>query len=153
MIQTGVPITFRDAKKFASMANSLYLKETPRRRAEFERFALKLVDKSLPSIANRLSNQGTAMGAANVFKMSFKVRKDIAKAISTRSKLNDYLYPKIDFMYAYKNSEDAKFSLKGQTFSSIMKHLAVHSHAIMNHQGAIAVEIYSAIEARVGNML
>ena len=153
MLQTGVPITFRDAKKFATMAKSTYLNETPRKRANFERFALKLVDKSLPSIILHHIGEQAADVAKNTYSISFSDCLHIAKEIAQRSSDNDYLYPKINYMYDYMNSNEAKFSLKGQTLSSVMKHFGVHSHAIMNHQGAIACEIYSQIRVRVSNML
>jgi len=169
MQKTGNPITFRDANTFYNKAvkaqrtqsdwmsrPTQFGKESGRgasrrhmravnAQANLQNFSMKLLDKVAPQAFADLETKPFA------FTKQFKI--EVASSIAMRvipgTDLDQGLINAVNFMSDYKNSDEIKFSLKGQTFSSVWKHFDMRSHALFNHQGSVAANIYLAIKEKV----
>jgi len=166
MQKTFVPITFRDATKFCDKAKQVQLRaRDPKSKRDFNKmycakknlyaFSEKLVAKSAPEVFMRLQESKFAglSSGVNTSQLTAKDYSNIARNISDVVVYPSNLKSEIDFLSEYKNSEEAKFSLKGQTFSSIMEHFVIRSHALMNHQGRIAAAIFDAIRTDIEKLI
>jgi hypothetical protein len=114
--------------------------------ASLQNFSMKLVEKSVPQVFSDLLIEPVPISKQDVINISASLA--MAVLPGTDNGWNNLLNG-INNMSDYKKSEDAKFSLKGQTFSSVVKHFSMRSHAIFNHQGAVAGNIYWTIREKV----
>ncbi|GEM_PF-2290291 len=163
MQQTGVPITFRNASKFYRLAT-----KTKERRNEYNYsngdtesargkflsekkrlgiFTRKLVEKSVPAILKETEQRRATPS------------EDVDKIVETIVFQTNYsmhgisgIWQALERMRDYKNSQEAKVSFRGQTFSSFMESLNFRSHALSNHQGVLAAAVYSEIKEHVEKM-
>jgi len=159
MQKTGNPITFRDAAKFYSKVQKLERAQGGVRiwhaNERLLELSEKLVKKAVPAVFNGHRSNGFFhfQNGAEHIEITARDCHAIAMYISNLSSDTPDLNSRIDNLKAYKNSEEAKFSLKGQTFSSVWKHIEMRSHALFNHQGAIAVEIFAEIKKQVDKLI
>ena len=168
MQKTGNPITFRDANIFYNKAVKYQRKHSDwmskptdfghesgrgaKRRhlaatnakADLQKFSMKLVEKSVPQVFSDLLIEPLPINKQDVINISASLTMEVLPGTDNRWNILNG----INNMSDYKKSEEAKFSLKGQTLSSVMKHFSMKSHAIFNHQGAIAGDIYWTIREK-----
>jgi hypothetical protein len=160
-MQQPSPITFRDAVKFSKMANRMQFceinpktsrdfKNLNEARASLQEFSEKLVNKSAPErlkYHKKTEFFRLPVGADKV-QLSALDYQTIATKLSNVSD-NQLLCDIINDLNKYKKSDEAKFSLKGQTFSSVWDHFAINSHTIATYQGRIAQLIYETISNKI----
>ena len=169
MIATGIPVTFRDGAKFAKLGTKVQGIESKfianggaggyqklrRARNEFREFSEKLVEKSVPEIMKGYREDKTSkLYSGGLAEIDAQDCRMIAESITNRDKPgNEFIYKLIGNVDKYKNGEDAKFSLRGQTLSSILDHFATKSKVLMNYQGNLAQMIFDGIKANVAQRL
>jgi len=157
MQQTNCPITFCDAAKFSRL-EAKASRNGPDSRAAFRlrKFSLKLVEKSVPEIISR-NTESYHLPPSTIRKYMFANGgyPRIANIICSRELAGEagFLYSRLDGLNEYKNSPEAKFSLKGQTLASIWKHFGDNAHAIYSHQGTVAGGIFEAISINLVKIL
>jgi len=165
MQKTFCSITFRDANNFSKMAKKVQrLEAAPQSRRDFNKlysaktnlyeFSKKLVNKAVPNVFahhQKCAFLGLPAGADKV-QLTANDYENIAMKVFNVSDAH-HVKSYINHFYEYKNSEDAKFSLKGQTFSSIVEYFVTHSHAIMNYQGRIAGAIFNEIRENINKLI
>ena len=164
MQKTGNPITFRDANTFyhkamkaqrtqsdwmrrpilggKSRTNRMH-RAAVKARANLQHFSIKLVEKSVSQVFSDLLMEPVPINNQDVINISASLA--MAALPGTDNGWNNLLDGTAD----YKNSEAAKFSLNGQTLSSVVKHFSMRSDAIFKHQCAVASNIYWTIREKV----